>query len=134
MKRNKNTSISQPVALAVSVLFSYAVLMLLSFVTSIAISKLQNPSGSIWIGSLISFVLSGFISGIITSRRKGDGGTLFTLISGVLFISILIILSLILNKGHIPSIIFLNLLCYISVLLLGAFLGRKREHKRKHHR
>lgn len=134
MKKYKKANLSTPKAMLLSVVFSFLILIIFSLAASAIVSSLKNPSAAMPIASLSAFLLCGFSSGFIISRKRGDGGIIFSLLCGIIFVLISIIVSLIIGKGHINGFAFMNSLCYILVLTLGAFISAAKGKKTKRNR
>ena len=135
MKKYKKANISTPKAIFLSVVFSFSLLIIFSIIASAILSGLKNPSAVLPIASLSAYLLCGFSSGFIVSRKKGTGGIVFSLLCGMIFVLISMMISLVIKKGHINGFIFMNSLCYVLVLVPGAFLGAAKGKKtRRNHR
>lgn len=134
MKKYKKNTSSLPKALFISVMISFAVLLAGCLILSFVIVRLKNPTEALPIASLALFLGSGFLSGFLISRQRENGGPVFALLCSVIFIFIFLLVSLIITKGHIPGVLFMNSLCYMLISALAAFLGKKREKVRRSHR
>lgn len=131
MKKYKKANLSTPKAMILSVVFSFFLLIAFSLIASAVVSAVKNPNAAMPIASLSAFLLCGFFSGLIISKKRGSDGIVFSLLCGIIFVLISIMISLIIGKGHVNGFIFMNSLCYILVLALGSFIGRKKGKKTK---
>lgn len=129
--RKYKKSLTLPKSIILGVLFSFITLLVITLVSSFVVLRFKNPTNLVPTASLVVFVLCGTVSGFSLSKLKGDGGMAFALITGLTFIFLFIIVSLILTKGRVPGMLFMNALCYLLVSAFWAFIGKKRQAKRR---
>jgi hypothetical protein len=103
----------------------------IAFAASMILSIIKNPLGSIGLFSFATLLISGSVSGFFTSKYKGDGGALLSLIAAFVFAATLLTVGLIINKGRLPFVTLINLISYI---MLAAFFGLVAEKKRSKRR
>ncbi len=127
---NKTTTLSRTILFGVAI--SFAALLIFSLVFAALIMTTTNPVGSTKTVSLAALLVSGAVSGFVISKRKGEGGFLASLFSALAFIAVILALSLILTKGRVGGIVFMNCLCYLFISSFASFLAKKRE--RRHRR
>lgn len=111
-------------------LFALLSFVLLSLVFSVFIYSSANPTKNLEFISLIILLLSGAVSSLVITRFKAENGSLNAILSCLLFSVFDIFLSLILSGGKVRAVCLLNLICYMSIATLFAFIGKKRN-KRK---
>lgn len=133
MRKRKNSRLRKTMGgtLLLGVIFSFAALTVISLVCSAILMTSNNPTGNLKIASLASLLICGAVSGFFTSKYKGEGGVITSIITSVAFIALMLIISMIASKGDVGGITFMNYLCYLMIAVFAAFLGRKRERKRK---
>ena len=105
-----------------------------SFVFALVANSSENSTENIPLFALISLVVSAMISGCVISRIRGAGGVKFSALVSLAFVLILLLISVIVNKGSISPSAFMNYASFLGVTTLAAYLGRKKEGKRRKHR
>ena len=116
-----------------SVGFSFILLIPISLLFGGMLLTLKNPVGNLKIASLAVLLISGAVSGFLNSKRIGEGGVAFSVISSFIFVLVMFSVSLVMTKGHVSGILFMNYLCYMLIASFSAFLARKRQ-KSRHRR
>ena len=127
-KKSKNTAIG---TLLLGILFSFTVLIVLSLISSFLLIGLKNPTANIRTASLAVFLVTAAVSGFAVSKHRGEGGIAFSALTALAFIALLFALALIMSKGKISGVLFMNYLCYMLISSFTALLGSK---KRKRHK
>ncbi len=130
MKRNKiadNTLYLFLISLGIAVLS----LVLCALVMALIAYSSENPTKSVPLFSLVALIASAAVSGITVSRIKGEGGVKFTALVSLALMLLLLLIAIISGKGSVPPSAFMNYACYMGVAVISAFLGRKREKRRK---
>ncbi len=125
--RKRNTSEFR--AIALGAIISILSFLALSFIASLILSALKNPLGFIGITAFAVIMLSGAVSGFLTSKIKENSPFLPTLISALLFTAIILCAGLIMSGGRISSLTAVNAAAYVIIAAAAALLG-KRRHKR----
>ncbi|MBQ8690019.1 MAG: hypothetical protein IJ515_06630 [Clostridia bacterium] len=120
-------------ALVFGIIFTTAVFLLTALIGAAIAGGLKNPTGSIGTISLIVLMTTAAISGIAISKYKGEGGVFPSVLSSLFFTLVLLIIGLVLTKGHLPLIAVINLALFILVNTIFAYLGKKREPRRRRH-
>jgi putative membrane protein (TIGR04086 family) len=113
-----------------STVFSGAVLILIMLIMSFICYKTQDPVAPAGITSVLSLMLTAFISGFCITRYKGEGGVLCAVLSATLFVLILLLISLIIKGGKVSIYILLNYTCYVLISTLISFFASKKRTKR----
>lgn len=116
----------------ISFSISVLVIVLLSLLSSLIVSGLEDPGGVIGIFSLGSLLISAVVSGVMSSRIKGDGGLKFATLVALAVVLLMLLINVILCGGKVSGSSFMNYGCYMGVAVLSAFLGRKRERHARH--
>ena len=111
---------------------SFIVLFAVSFIGSLVLSRIKNPTAYIGIVSLISILISAAISGIMTKMLSASEGIIYPYLVAAAVVIIEMAISLIVCK-KIPLSALMNYGCYIGVYTLSAFVSQKRR-VRKHRR
>ena len=127
---NKTATLSRTLLFGVGI--SFTVLLIFTLVFSGLIMATTNPVGNVKTVSLAVLLVSGAVSGFTVSKMKGDRGIFASFVSALIFVVIIIALSLILTKGKVGAVVFMNCLCYLLVSAFSSFFGRKRA--RRHRR
>ncbi len=129
----KNGEKGKVETLLFGVIFSFVAVFAFSLIASLIIMGSKNAVSTAQRISLIVFLISGAVSGFLTSKFKGEGGILLSAISSVIFVMILCAIALVVSRGNIGGKLFMNYICYLPVAFLFAFLGKKkaRRHKRR---
>ena len=105
-----------------------------SFILALVANSSKNSTENIPLFALISLVVSAMISGVSISRLKGAGGVKFAALVALTFVLLLLLITVIANKGSVPASAFMNYASYLGVTAVSAYLGRKKEGKRRKHR
>ena len=106
-------------------------LIICTLAAAIILYSSKDPTGSIGIASLITLICSAAVSGIVISRFKGEGGVKFAGLSSLALIFILLIIGVILGSSVSFLGAFMNYACYLGTSLFAAYLGKKREKRRR---
>ncbi len=96
----------------------------------------NDPDSLIPILATVTLFVSAFAGGYIAARRMGQSGLLCGLISGGIFVGVIILLSLVLRDES-SRLSFGNILAFLSVLgvsLVGGYFGVPNGKKRKKHK
>ena len=115
----------------ISVLLCWGVMLLLTFISSVAVYYTSDPLSYMWIGAILSTLLSAIISGIIISRFFAGGKLLYSASVSICVVFTMVVLSLILTGGKMTLGGAMNYLTYLGVFILSAYLGKgkRRRHK-----
>ena len=120
------------VAMTAGVVFSAFVLAVVSFIASLLLIRMKNPTGAIRMASLASLLISGGISSFVISRTRDKNPMGMSTAVSVIFSLIILTVSLISNKGSLHGANIMNLLAYAASSFIFSLLGRKREKRRRH--
>ena len=134
MKKHRGASkkTTLPRALLSGVGISLAVLLVFALIASAIIMTASNPTGSVKAASLVTLLVSGAVSGFLISKKRGEGGAFASLLSSIIFIAVILAASLIMSKGQVGGIIFMNCLCYFLISFFFSLLAKKRyRHRRR---
>ena len=134
MKKHRGVKIQKSAlgSLAFGVIFSFTSLFIISFVCSLVLIATENPGGSINGVSLAALLITAAVSGFAVSKYKGEGGMKISLICALISAAVILAISLISSGGNISGGIFMDSLCYVLIAAFTAFLGRRREGRRRH--
>ena len=130
MKKNKITDNTLCLFL-ISMGIAAASLVICAFVMALIAYSGEDPTKKVATFSLLTLIISAAVSGIIISRMKGDGGVKLAGFGSLALMILLLVIALITEKGSVPPSAFMNYGCFVGISLLAAYLGRKREKRRK---
>ena len=126
MKKHKRKELGLVPLTLLGTAFAILVIVSVTFAMSLISSFTKDPSSLTGAFSLITLLLAGGISGFVTSRANGDGGSLISIISALISAFLIIIIGLIWGKGMMNVGVFINTLAFVGVSILFAVLGKKR--------
>ena len=132
MKKHKRKEFGLTALMLLGAAFALAVLMIVSFVLSLISSMTKDPVSLIGALSLVALILSGAISGFVTSKVNGDGGVLVAILSSIISAFTILAIGLIWKGGAIKLSVPLNLTVFIAVSVIASLLGKKQPKKSKH--
>ena len=132
MKKHKRKEFGLTALMLLGAAFALAVLMIVSFVLSLISSMTKDPISLIGALSLVALILSGAISGFVTSKVNGDGGVLVAILSSIISAFTILAIGLIWKGGAIKLSVPLNLTVFIAVSVIASLLGKKQPKKSKH--
>lgn len=122
-------NINPPAFICIGVLFSYAILILLSIFGAFICNLTEDPVRILGTVSFIILLLTAALSGFTLSRIRKDGGVLLSMLSAAGFIVVRIVISLFLSGTDLADL--LDCICYLSMGCVFALLGQ-RKLRRKH--
>lgn len=133
MKKHKRARASKSGigAFAFGVLLSLLSLILLSLIAAIFLTGVKSPTKNLGAVSLAVLLISAFISGFVNSKRCGEGGVGYSVITALAFSLIMLAVSLVATRGKVGGMLFMNCLCYMMAAAFAAFLGKKRQRRRR---
>ena len=102
-----------------------------SFIFALISSFTENPTSLTGIFSLLSLLTSGAIFGLTASRIIGNGAQRLISISLGISVAVMLLVGVILKGGAIAPSALLNYLAYLGVGVIFAFLGKRRNKKKK---
>ncbi len=134
MRKRKNTKLKNTAigTLLFGVLFSFAVLIVLSLASSFLLVGFKNPTSNIRIASLTVFLITAAVSGFAVSKHRGAGGIAFSALTSLLFIAVLFAVAIIISKGKISGALFMNYLCYMMISSFTAVIGTRKPKRHSH--
>ena len=88
-RKNKKTKKAHLTVLAIGVAFSFAVLIILSLISSFILVGFKNPTANIRAMSLAVFLITAAISGFFISKKCESGGITITVLTALAFIAVL---------------------------------------------
>ena len=100
-------------------------ILVTALIAALIVARLDDPTAKLGIFSLIAMLISAAISGVITTRVAGDGGTRFALLVALAVVLIMLLINVICYGGKVSGGAFMNYGCYLSVAALCAFIGKK---------
>ncbi len=132
MKKHKRRGMSGGISsFLFGVLLSFGFLISLSLIASIFLISAKNPTKNLGAVSLAVLLICALISGFVNSKRGGENGIAYSVVTSLSFTLLLVIISLILTKGKMGGMLFMNYLCYMMVAAFSAFLGKRRKRTRR---
>lgn len=134
MKRTNGRagSRSAGTVLAFGVIFNTALFLIINFLVSIILGKLENPTGNMGMVSMLTLYACALISGFSVAKFKGEGGALPSSMSSLIFVLLLLVVGLIISRGKLPVITAVNYAVYMIISILGSlFAARKPKRRRR---
>ena len=131
IKRTENNIL---VSFALSIGICIVSAAVISFILALVANSSDNSTENIPLFALASLLASAAVSGVIISRMKGQGGIRFSALVSLAFVLMLLLVSVIANKGAVPPSAFMNYGCFMGMATLSAYLGRKKDTKRRRRR
>lgn len=116
----------------ISFCLSFLIILLLSLLSALIAGSLDDPGKVIGLFSLGSLLVSAAVSGVVSSRIKGEGGLKFAILVALAVVLIMLLINVIVCSGKVSGGSFMNYGCYMGVAALSAFLGRKRDRHKRH--
>ena len=117
-------------AMLFGVCLTVIMLFAMSMLGAVIAARMENPTSIIGIASTASLYLTAAISSFVISKYKGEGGVLPATVCAIAFSLILLVISAIVNSGHIPAITAINLGAYIIIAFIFALIGQRRTKRR----
>ena len=132
MKRRRSKQRAPHTVIIFGIIFSFAILKILSFISSFILANTQNPILSIKITSLVIILLTAAISGFAIAKYKGDLNFGISIFTSLAVTVIMLAISLISAKGNVGGATVMNYVCYALVSLFFSFIGNRKA--KTHHR
>ena len=110
-----------------------AAYFLCAFVAALIADSTDDPTGYVGTAALCSLVLSGFIGGAVNSRLRGASGFGVAMLAALSVALVTIAVALVSCGGVSPSGL-MNAVSYMGGGVVGAFLGKPRERRRRRRR
>ena len=129
--KNKKIADNALKAFLISVGISALALLATAFIMALVAYSTDDPTKNVALTALVTLILSALVSGVVISRIVGDGGTKLAALSSLALILILLLVGLIVKRGGVSSAAFMNYACFVGVSAIAAYLGRKREKRRR---
>lgn len=102
-------------------LFSYMITAVILLVLSFLMLKFDLPSQVISVGIIVAYIASAFVGGLFTGKRIEQKKFLWALVLGVVYFIILLLVSVIMNKGS--SLPLGNLFTVFIICSLSGMAG-----------
>ena len=118
-------------ALIFGIIFTVTVFFTTALVGAVILSRTENPTAHVGLCSMAVLFITAAVSGYATSRYKGEGGMLPTMLSSLFAVLVMLMIGLIGGDGKLPLVSVINLVAFMLISALGAMLGRKKERKRR---
>ncbi len=134
MKKHNKKELNLTTLLLIGAGVAIASVAAVSFALALISSFTKDPTALTGAFSLLALVLAGGISGFVTSRVNGEGGTLVGILSAVISTSVMMVAGLIWKGGFLPLGAILNLLVFLAVSVISSLLGKKRAKRMRHRR
>lgn len=132
LERKRNMGGGIMTTFLISFAISVLLILLLSLLSALIVGSLEDPTKLLGLFSLGSLLISAAISGVISTRMKGEGGLGFAALVALSVVLIMLLINVIICSGKVSGASFMNYGCYMGVAVLSAFLGKKRDRHRKH--
>lgn len=134
MKRHRNSKTQRtPLSVFIfGIIFSFATLVILSFIASLILAGTKNPIMSIKMTSFVIILVSGAASGFAISKYRKELSFGISIVTSVTVAALMLLISLISAKGQVGSGVFMNYLCYVLISVFFSFIGRRKA--KRHHR
>ena len=135
MKKHKRRGVSGGIgSLVLGILYSFAFIIALALLAAIFLAGAKSPLKNLGAVSLGVFLIGALLSGFVNSKRGGEGGFLYSLITALVFTLALLAISLIASDGRLSGMHFMNCACYLPAAALAAFLGKKNPKRHRRHK
>ena len=133
MKKRKRARVSRGGlgTFAFGILLSLGFLIFFSLIASIILSNAKSPTKNLAAVSLAVFLVCALVSGFINSKRGGENGILYSVITSLAFTLLMLAVSLITTRGKVGGMLFMNYLCYMMASSFAAFLGKRRTRRHR---
>lgn len=131
MKKRRSKQRAPHTVIIFGIIFSFAILTILSFISSFILANTKNPILSIKITSLVIILLTSAISGFAIAKYKGDLNFGISIFTSLAVTVIMLAISLISAKGNVGGT-FMNCGCYALISLFFSFIGNRKA--KTHHR
>ena len=116
-------------AFFLKVLFCVAVPIVFALLGAAVCYLTDNPTSHLPVASLVAFLCAGAISAFFLARRDGETPAPICMLPLLAFAAILLLTALVISGGKLPLRVPTNLLCYLLVGFLFAFLGKLKKKK-----
>lgn len=118
-------------ALLFGIVFTAVTFIVLMLLGAVIAGRMENPTSRLGAVAICSLYITAAVSGLVTSKYKGEGGALPAVLSALAFALVLLIIGLIMTGGHIPAITVINLGAYVITALVFAVIGKRRASGRR---
>ena len=133
MKKHKRKELGLSTIMLLGTAFSIVVIILTALIMAIISSLTKDPTSLTGAFSLVTLLISGAISGFVTSRANGEGGKLVGIVSSISAAFIIVIVGLVWKRGMLNLGALINVIAFIAVSVVFSMLGTKKV-KRGHRR
>ncbi len=134
VKGRRASGVGKPGSFLICLGVSGGTILLLSMVGAAIAAALDDPTGNLGLISLAVMLISAAVSGVFSTRMKGEGGLPFSALVALTVVLIMLLINVIVCAGKVSLGAFMNYLCYLGVAVMAAFLGKKRDkHRRRKH-
>lgn len=110
-----------PMHIAKALIFAYIVTAVILLLLSLILYKAQIPSGVVSVGVILTYILSTFVGGFFIGKKVDSRKFLWGLVVGMLYFTIVVIVSIVMNKAAFGSAG--SLVTVLGMCLLGGMLG-----------
>lgn len=117
--------------LLLGTLMSLASVLLFSVIFGAAAMLFRDVTGRIPLFALLTVIFSSFAAGVAVSRLIADGSLPLSLLIALMSALIMMLIGIIAGGGSVSVSVFLNLLIFMGVFGLSAYLFKKREGRMK---
>ena len=135
MKKHKRKELGLTALCMIGSLFSLATIAITSFILAIISAFTKDPTALTGAFSLLTLLLSGALSGFVTSKARGDGGGLIGIISALIATGLILLVGLVWKGEFLPIGAIINAFAYLGISVIFSILGQKklkRSRKRRY--
>ena len=133
MKRYKRKEFGFPALVFMGAGFALAVVVVTALLFSALAYFTADPTAMTGAFSLLTLLVSGAVSGFVTSRVNGEGGSLVSAVSAVIAALLIIAVGLIWRGGLLPLGAVLNTVAFTVISCASAVFGKKRKKRKSHY-
>ena len=113
--------------------FSLAVVVAMALLLAVLAYFTNDPTATTGAFSLLTLLISGAVSGFVTSRVNGEGGSLVSAVSAVIAALLILAIGLIWRGGLLPLGAVLNTVAFTVISCASAVLGKKKKKRKSHY-
>lgn len=130
MKKHKRKEFGFPTLLLLGSGFALVSVPIIALLLAIASYFTSNPTALTGAFSLLTLALAGALSGFVTSKANGEGGSLIGILSAVISAVVMLAVGLIWKGGLLPLGAVLNIAVFVALSCFAALLGKRRKAQR----
>ena len=127
MKHHKRKEFTFPAAILLGAGFALCAVAATAFLLAAVAYFTNDPTAMTGAFSLLSLLIAGAVSGFVTSRVNGEGGSLIGAVSAIVAATLMLAIGLVWERGLLPIGVVLNLIVFIIASSASSLLGKKRK-------